>query len=275
VYARFRYGNADLGVGGEASIGEVEDYRIDVAQNVVVPADNGLPTDANQDGVVDGTDFLSWQRNVSRNSGATLAQGDANRDGRVDRLDLNEWQQDYGASVAAATGGSTAGSTASATSAPESIAVDLPELEEEIFQYVAPATATPQIDVVAEAPSSDAAGAGGELLSTSFGLFGRGPFVDLSARSEAARDAVANAIDRIQDRLAGVEERIRTAADRVVERLETLDPDFLRRDRAFADLVGSRRKGFKAEAEFEPAEDGDQADEAFAVMADHFEWRRG
>jgi hypothetical protein len=58
--------------------------------------------DFDQDGDVDGADFLTWQRNVTTAS-PTLAQGNANGDSVVDGIDLGIWEAQYGTSVAAAT----------------------------------------------------------------------------------------------------------------------------------------------------------------------------
>lgn len=46
--------------------------------------------DFNQDGIVDGHDFLVWQRGVA--SGTTFGEGDANHDKSVDASDLAVWQ---------------------------------------------------------------------------------------------------------------------------------------------------------------------------------------
>ena len=56
--------------------------------------------DFNDDGTVDGTDFLAWQRNVHLTTGATHAQGDANNDGDVDNDDLTTWKNTYGTNPA-------------------------------------------------------------------------------------------------------------------------------------------------------------------------------
>ncbi|HMO87479.1 MAG TPA: DUF4623 domain-containing protein, partial [Lacipirellulaceae bacterium] len=66
-----------------------------------VAADNA---DFNGDGVVDGADFLIWQRGLG-SSGAALADGDANGDGNVNDLDLSVWQAQYLAGGAAAAAG--------------------------------------------------------------------------------------------------------------------------------------------------------------------------
>jgi len=50
--------------------------------------------DFNQDGNVDGGDFLAWQRGVG--TGTTLSEGDANNSGTVDAADLAIWQTQFG-----------------------------------------------------------------------------------------------------------------------------------------------------------------------------------
>lgn len=52
--------------------------------------------DFNGDGVVDGSDFLAWQRGFGA-TGAQLEQGDANGDGAVDAADLAAWNTAFGA----------------------------------------------------------------------------------------------------------------------------------------------------------------------------------
>lgn len=51
--------------------------------------------DFDQDGDVDGGDFLIWQRNAGTLTGANISEGDADLDGDVDADDLNEWQARY------------------------------------------------------------------------------------------------------------------------------------------------------------------------------------
>jgi len=50
--------------------------------------------DFDGDGVVDGIDFLEWQRNVG--TGTLHSEGDAEHDGDVDRSDLEVWEAQYG-----------------------------------------------------------------------------------------------------------------------------------------------------------------------------------
>jgi hypothetical protein len=64
----------------------------------------GGATDADFDNDVDvdGSDFLTWQRNLGNNSGtATNSQGDANQDGNVTGADLAAWRQNFGPAGAA------------------------------------------------------------------------------------------------------------------------------------------------------------------------------
>jgi hypothetical protein len=55
--------------------------------------------DFNQDGDVDGDDFLTWQRGLG--IGSTLPEGDANGDGEVDAGDLAAWRFQFGSTNAA------------------------------------------------------------------------------------------------------------------------------------------------------------------------------
>jgi hypothetical protein len=54
-----------------------------------------LPGDFDADGDVDGADFVAWQSNFPKLSGATLAQGDADGDGDVDGADFVVWQTNF------------------------------------------------------------------------------------------------------------------------------------------------------------------------------------
>lgn len=71
---------------------------IPFAENPVaaLPPANGDNADFNSDGVVDGNDFLAWQRGFGTIGNATLEHGDANDDGLVDAADLNVWREAFG-----------------------------------------------------------------------------------------------------------------------------------------------------------------------------------
>jgi hypothetical protein len=56
--------------------------------------------DFNDDGNIDGSDFLAWQRGVGT-SGATPAEGDSDHDADVDASDLAAWQLTYGQAIVA------------------------------------------------------------------------------------------------------------------------------------------------------------------------------
>jgi hypothetical protein len=58
--------------------------------------------DFDDDGDVDGNDFLRWQRNVGLGAGATNAQGDADGNGAVNATDLTLWKGEFGSAVPAA-----------------------------------------------------------------------------------------------------------------------------------------------------------------------------
>ena len=53
------------------------------------------PTDFDGNGVVDGADFLAWQRGYGKAAGAQPADGDADRDGDVDAADLAAWRSAF------------------------------------------------------------------------------------------------------------------------------------------------------------------------------------
>lgn len=69
----------------EAHPGDVWELRID----------EELSADFDNDGDVDGKDFLDWQRGSDKQIDATIFDGDSNGDGDVDGNDLGVWQQYY------------------------------------------------------------------------------------------------------------------------------------------------------------------------------------
>lgn len=58
--------------------------------------------DFNEDGFVDGLDFLVWQQNVGSIGSGTLATGDANGDTNVNGADLAIWESRYGSTSSVA-----------------------------------------------------------------------------------------------------------------------------------------------------------------------------
>ncbi len=60
----------------------------------------GTTADFDTDGNVDGSEFLTWQRNSGALGGASRANGDASGDGNVDGADLGIWGSNFGFNVA-------------------------------------------------------------------------------------------------------------------------------------------------------------------------------
>ena len=67
-----------------------------VAKSAVNYVTGATDSDFNNDNIVNGSDFLIWQRNFGATSGATNAQGDTNNDGAVNADDLANWRISYG-----------------------------------------------------------------------------------------------------------------------------------------------------------------------------------
>ncbi|MEM8946824.1 MAG: endonuclease [Planctomycetota bacterium] len=84
---------SDEDLPGASALGTIE-----VMLSGTVEAAVSETADFNEDGDVDGSDYLAWQRGLA--AGATLAEGDSNGDMTVDSLDLSFWRDQY-ASVAA------------------------------------------------------------------------------------------------------------------------------------------------------------------------------
>ena len=99
--ALYAEGSAILGTGfnGTVNISYVGGTGNDVVLNLV--AGSLSNADFNADGIVDGADFLLWQRNAGLTTGAELGQGDANGDGAVDAADLAVWKETFGTTAAA------------------------------------------------------------------------------------------------------------------------------------------------------------------------------
>lgn len=65
-------------------------------QSVVISISSALNADFDEDGDIDGKDFLAWQRGLGLGAGAELSDGDANGDGVVNGLDLSIWTSQFG-----------------------------------------------------------------------------------------------------------------------------------------------------------------------------------
>ncbi len=142
VNARFRYGEFDIvAPTGFAFLGEVEDYSLPITiTNLGLQASNG--PDFDNDGDVDGFDFLSWQLGFGQTTPAALTAGDADNSNTVDQVDLAIWQADYGNSgnlAALTSGGGDSSSAALAAEEPAPAAVNLPI-------FLTPAAVPPVVD---------------------------------------------------------------------------------------------------------------------------------
>ena len=96
-----------LANGSWVLLGVVDDGNGEVGSSNTIVAFTATPVvsaDFNADGVVDGADFLQWQRGSGKTIGATHQEGDANRDGAVNGADLEVWK---GAFAAPAIDGTT------------------------------------------------------------------------------------------------------------------------------------------------------------------------
>ncbi|WP_428307715.1 PEP-CTERM sorting domain-containing protein [Lacipirellula sp.] len=84
-----------LNLGAAFSVGDPQDLNFQYAQ-----ATNSRTADFNGNGVVDGSDFLAWQRgNGTVGAGATKASGNANTDQLVNAADLAIWKSEFGNSA--------------------------------------------------------------------------------------------------------------------------------------------------------------------------------
>lgn len=88
--------------GSSSSFGEANIWSSGSGVQDLSPLRNWVKTgDANLDGVVDGSDFLAWQRGFGK-SAPSLTDGDFNGDGVVDGADLTIWRGASSAPVTAA-----------------------------------------------------------------------------------------------------------------------------------------------------------------------------
>lgn len=74
-------------------------YRASGIDNLVISAVAAAPAnnaDFDSSGIVDGTDFLIWQRGFGLTGQTSKTNGNANTDSLVDGLDLAEWRAKFG-----------------------------------------------------------------------------------------------------------------------------------------------------------------------------------
>jgi VCBS repeat-containing protein len=170
----------------------------------------------------------------------SLGAGDGNYDGSVNNADFTLWKEQNGEQSAA-----TFTLTASAASSTT------------VVNSVSGAGASAVVaDAAFETSLADEAI---EPSAAARELYGR-PF-EAAGETRAQRPAYRPAGQNAEAKLAEVLAQFAAA-------------DYL--DRAFDDLFGSRRRqGLQAEVELLEAGDDIDCDEAFALLADHFDWTAG
>ena len=86
-------GNRVQGNAGAIAVGT---YHTIVGKLEINAAGVGNSADFDASGIVDGSDFMIWQRNHGRTDSPPQTEGNFNGDTNVDGLDLAGWQQGYG-----------------------------------------------------------------------------------------------------------------------------------------------------------------------------------
>jgi lipopolysaccharide export system protein LptA len=71
------------------------DADIDLVNSMQLLVSGILSADFDENGDIDGADFLAWQLGAGITSGATRAEGDADGNGTVDAVDLAVWESQY------------------------------------------------------------------------------------------------------------------------------------------------------------------------------------
>ncbi len=133
VYARFRFGEVGLGLLGLGLVGEVEDYVVEKA----APAPLMHGPDFNQDGDVDGSDFLALQQGLGIQTNALPGNGDANNDGAVSMEDLQIWMQGFGGGTVALAAVQSSDDESDESSTPPLAAAISSELDSENSTFAA------------------------------------------------------------------------------------------------------------------------------------------
>lgn len=291
-YARFRYGEFGINsIFGEALVGEVEDYRLTVAPAPGSPLIAGMPADFDQDGDVDGADFMIWQRGFGVTVVATQHLGSADADGDVDRGDLSLWRQSFGTTAAPALTaqssdfngdggvdgadllswqrnlGALAGATLAMGDGNGDHAVGGADLAVWRGSYGVSA---------ASASSSGAVDSTSSLtLDAATPAVGGEYFV--SAVTVASRPADESVESQSFDR--GLRRAMRPALRTILDDSRVFDAEaagvrfFDRRDRAFDDFApGEKKKASRHETTADESADDESCDEAFAMLAEFGRW---
>jgi len=81
---------------GELTIGDADLSTMTQDSHVYTIANDDLSADFDDSLLVNGADFLRWQRGFGIVGGATFADGDSDLDGNVDLDDLTTWEVQFG-----------------------------------------------------------------------------------------------------------------------------------------------------------------------------------
>jgi hypothetical protein len=102
-YANSQSAFLEMGVSDNDAWGAIDvdffSYKLGVIAPVAAPA---ADADFDNNGIVDGRDFLIWQRNSGVNNGANNGAGDSDGNGAVNAADLAVWKSKFGTAGASA-----------------------------------------------------------------------------------------------------------------------------------------------------------------------------
>jgi len=97
AYANSQSAFLEMGISANAEWGSIDvdffSYKLGVIAPTAAPVEDA---DFDNNNVVDGADFLIWQRGFGLAAGATNAQGDANGDLAVNGADFTLWKSKFG-----------------------------------------------------------------------------------------------------------------------------------------------------------------------------------
>jgi hypothetical protein len=94
-----RFGGPSGLLSGGTGLTAFDNISLKLVDVVTPPANNA---DFNNDGIVNGADFIIWQKNVGATGQTDKTNGDANGDGSVNAADLAVWQSKFGGPPASA-----------------------------------------------------------------------------------------------------------------------------------------------------------------------------
>jgi hypothetical protein len=259
IYARFRYGEYGINsLTGTAKLGEVEDYIL-AKDPSALPAVVIHGPDFDEDGDVDGRDFMILQRNWGRTN-ALGTQGDANGDGVVGYNDQVMWKNYYGTSA-----GSYAAFTAGDDEEPAAVVAVEEPLEEQVAAVLGEVVDQPE-----EAPLVEAI-----LIVDTVG-----PVHVTEVSAQASTSVVPGQVDTASVaaafKLLSGESNVDVEEDRVVLEADDLDVIF-GSSSDLADLGLIMKKNESGAYRYDSDSQDEEADEVNLfelAFADEADWRQ-